>query len=667
YVCCGYLILLQIFSVPQFRYKTRVYKQTNLDEKLLTKLHTKASLKKFMDYIVSGSLDKISKVLDKGLDPNYHDPDNGESPLSVAVQSGMTVEGIRALVQGGAHVDFRTRDGLTAVHKAVKAHNHVALLALLSLGASPDYKDRCCLTPLYHSVLIGGDTSCCETLLYYRARLGVRDENGWEESHQACQNGFAQHLEHLLFYGADTTSQNASGNTALHICALYNKESCVRVLLYRGANKEMKNKHGQTPFQVSITTSLPFLEFPKYAPKRGESARAIPLLMAHPHPHPLLRANSDNSMTLPDTMALPNKAARSNPIPGQVLRGTLLVSPGVVPLHTNTNFYSVPLCLSSCSATSTTGGGAGSAGGQMRRMYSAVPGRVYVATRAYTAHGDKELSISKGDKVKVLSVGEGGFWEGTVKGRTGWFPSDYVEEVGPPIKDNRSETRSEKAKRKLFRNVTVGAYDGVDGPSDYIIKEKTVLLQKKDNEGFGFVLRGAKAQTPIEEFTPTPAFPALQYLESVDEGGVAWRAGLRMGDFLIEVNGQNVVKVGHRQVVNMIRQGGNALMVKVVMVARNPEMEETNLRKKVPQQAKRLTPPAIALRSKSMTSELEDMGKTIEEEGAGKHKKQGEKEKKRIVHVRILTRRKQRSLKKSIKYENISPLFFRDSLSNGTE
>ncbi|XP_047656879.1 SH3 and multiple ankyrin repeat domains protein 1 isoform X4 [Tachysurus fulvidraco] len=141
---------------------------------------------------------------------------------------------------------------------------------------------------------------------------------------------------------------------------------------------------------------------------------------------------------------------------------------------------------------------------------------------------------------------------------------------------------------------------------DYIIKEKTVLLQKKDSEGFGFVLRGAKAQTPIEEFTPTPAFPALQYLESVDEGGVAWRAGLRMGDFLIEVNGQNVVKVGHRQVVNMIRQGGNSLMVKVVMVTRNPDMEEGS-RKKIPQQSKRLSTPAIALRSKSMTSELEEM------------------------------------------------------------
>ncbi|KAJ8373385.1 hypothetical protein AAFF_G00265730 [Aldrovandia affinis] len=29
----------------------------------------------------------------------------------------------------------------------------------------------------------------------------------------------------------------------------------------------------------------------------------------------------------------------------------------------------------------------------------------------------------------VLSIGEGGFWEGSVKGRTGWFPAECVEEV----------------------------------------------------------------------------------------------------------------------------------------------------------------------------------------------------------------------------------------------
>uniref|UniRef100_A0A667Z8V4 SH3 and multiple ankyrin repeat domains 1 n=1 Tax=Myripristis murdjan TaxID=586833 RepID=A0A667Z8V4_9TELE len=581
----------------EFRYKTRVYKETNLDEKLLAKLSTKASLKKFLDYIQTGATEKIAKILEKGLDPNYHDPDSGETPLSVAVQAGLPVETIRVLVQGGAHLDFRTRDGLTPVHKSVRAYNHTGLLALLALGASPDYKDRCGLTPLYHTVLTGGDTSCCETLLYYRARLGTRDENGWDESHQACQNGFAQHLEHLLFYGADTTAQNASGNTALHICALYNKESCARVLLYRGANKEAKNKQGQTPFQVKCL-GLPFLESPKYVAKRQESARTLPLPFLQSYP--LLRANSDNTMTPSDPLALPNKAATS-PIPRQVprvdveqLTQHLCTANLHLHKHFSVTFSSscgfVTISLSLCLCSSNFGGS------QMRRMYSAVPGRVYVATRAHSASGDRELTLSKGDKVKVLSVGEGGYWEGTVKGRTGWFPSECVEEVAALNKDNRPEMRSEKAKRKLFRNVTVGGYDGVDGPSDYIIKEKTVLLQKKDNEGFGFVLRGAKAQTPIEEFTPTPAFPALQYLESVDEGGVAWRAGLRMGDFLIEVNGQNVVKVGHRQVVNMIRQGGNSLMVKVVMVARNPEMEDTAKKKGVTEEERQyLHPPAMKL------------------------------------------------------------------------
>ncbi|NXF82704.1 SHAN3 protein, partial [Sclerurus mexicanus] len=152
--------------------------------------------------------------------------------------------------------------------------------------------------------------------------------------------------------------------------------------------------------------------------------------------------------------------------------------------------------------------------------------------------------------------------------------------------------------------------------SDYIIEEKTAVLQKREHEGFGFVLRGAKAETPIEEFTPTPAFPALQYLESVDVEGVAWRAGLRTGDFLIEVNGVNVVKVGHKQVVSLIRQGGNHLVMKVVSVSRKPESEEV-VRKKAPPPPKRAPSTTLTLRSKSMTAELEELGGSSEGVGGG--------------------------------------------------
>ncbi|KAG7276736.1 hypothetical protein CRUP_030353, partial [Coryphaenoides rupestris] len=42
---------------------------------------------------------------------------------------------------------------------------------------------------------------------------------------------------------------------------------------------------------------------------------------------------------------------------------------------------------------------------------------------------------------KVLSIGEGGFWEGTVKGRTGWFPADCVEEVQMRPYDPRLERK----------------------------------------------------------------------------------------------------------------------------------------------------------------------------------------------------------------------------------
>ncbi|EGW07329.1 SH3 and multiple ankyrin repeat domains protein 1 [Cricetulus griseus] len=609
----------------EFRYKTRVYKQTNLDEKQLAKLHTKTGLKKFLEYVQLGTSDKVARLLDKGLDPNYHDSDSGETPLTLAAQTEGSVEVIRTLCLGGAHIDFRARDGMTALHKAACARHCLALTALLDLGGSPNYKDRRGLTPLFHTAMVGGDPRCCELLLYNRAQLGIADENGWQEIHQACQRGHSQHLEHLLFYGAEPGAQNASGNTALHICALYNKVAVIAGNFELG---ELIRNHREQDV-------VPFQESPKYAARRrGPPGAGLTV------PPALLRANSDTSMALPDWMVFSAPGASSSGTPGPTSgpQGQSQPSAPSTKLSSGTlrsassprgararspsrgrhpeDAKRQPRGRPSSSGTPREGpaggtGGSGGPGGSLgsrgrrRKLYSAVPGRSFMAVKSYQAQGEGEISLSKGEKIKVLSIGEGGFWEGQVKGRVGWFPSDCLEEVANRSQEGRQESRSDKAKR-LFRHYTVGSYDSFDAPSDYIIKEKTVLLQKKDSEGFGFVLRGAKAQTPIEEFTPTPAFPALQYLESVDEGGVAWRAGLRMGDFLIEVNGQNVVKVGHRQVVNMIRQGGNTLMVKVVMVTRHPDMDEA-VHKKASQQAKRLPPPAISLRSKSMTSELEEM------------------------------------------------------------
>lgn len=44
---------------------------------------------------------------------------------------------------------------------------------------------------------------------------------------------------------------------------------------------------------------------------------------------------------------------------------------------------------------------------------------------------EDELSFTKGDVIHVTRVEEGGWWEGTHSGRTGWFPSNYVREIKP--------------------------------------------------------------------------------------------------------------------------------------------------------------------------------------------------------------------------------------------
>ncbi|XP_037396011.1 SH3 and multiple ankyrin repeat domains protein 2-like isoform X3 [Pygocentrus nattereri] len=618
----------------EFRYKSRVYKQPNVDEKQIAKLHTKANLRKFMDCIQNHQLEKIFKMLDRGLDPNYHDPDTGESPLTFAAHLENAVEMIKALKNGGAHLDFRAKDGMTALHKAARSKNNTTLTTLLELGASPDYKDSRGLTALYHTAMVGGDPACCELLLREHASVCCQDENGWHEVHQACRHGHVQHLEHLLFYGADMSAQNASGNTALHICALYNQDNCARVLLVRGADKEVKNYNSQSPFQVAIIAGnfelaeliknhkesdiVPFREAPAYSRRRrGPQPSSLAA------PRVLLRSNSDNNLSVcvgpPDAapglsvcVGSPDAASRS--LSPQLLQQMQRNPNGTVRMGGRGNKHQTQSRSPSLSRlgeeqrrkqlrSNASLDGTGS----RRKLYSAVPGRHFIAIRPYQPQTEGEITLYRNDRVKVLSIGEGGYWEGSARGHVGWFPADCVEEIPAKPNEERPQSRADRADRKkLFRHYTVGSYDSFDASSDCALEQKTVELQKKQEEGFGFVLRGAKADTPIEEFTPTPAFPALQYLESVDEGGVAWQAGLRTGDFLIEVNQENVVKVGHRQVVNMIRQGGNRLVIKVVRVTRNLDNDDT-ARKKAPPPPKRAPTTALSMRSKSMTSELEEL------------------------------------------------------------
>ena len=173
----------------------------NLDEKQLKSINSKANMKKFLEHVMANNVEKVNKMCNKGLDPNFHCQESGgdillgdlfdligfisETPLSLI--SGIRSRPSRmvmALVNGGAILDFRTRDGSTAMHRAVTTNNLETVRTMLELGASPNYRDSKNLTPLYHAVLQVTDPVITETLLHDHAVTGAQDLQGWQEVHQ---------------------------------------------------------------------------------------------------------------------------------------------------------------------------------------------------------------------------------------------------------------------------------------------------------------------------------------------------------------------------------------------------------------------------------------------------------------------------------------------------
>ncbi|XP_075962282.1 rho guanine nucleotide exchange factor 7a isoform X1 [Anarhichas minor] len=47
----------------------------------------------------------------------------------------------------------------------------------------------------------------------------------------------------------------------------------------------------------------------------------------------------------------------------------------------------------------------------------------------FQQNNEDELTFDKGDLIGVIRQEEGGWWEGTFNGRTGWFPTNYVREL----------------------------------------------------------------------------------------------------------------------------------------------------------------------------------------------------------------------------------------------
>ncbi|XP_064821322.1 uncharacterized protein LOC135539371 [Oncorhynchus masou masou] len=281
---------------------------------------------------------------------------------------------------------------------------------------------------------------------------------------------------------------------------VFSQDNCARVLLVRGANKEVKNYNSQSPFQVAIiagnfelaelvknhkeTDIVPFHEAPEYSKRRRvppSTSSSGSCLVA---PRVLLRSNSDNNLTVsqgpPQDWSQPQGSPQHHgsqqggvgpptstshrSLSPQLLQQMQGNPNGTVrTMGQRSRSTSVGVVLRSPSPSlnrlgeeacrphpqthvqtqqtqhrKTSPSGHVEVVVQRRKLYSAVPGRHFVVVHSYHPRAEGEITLYKNDRVKVLSIGEGGFWEGSARGQVGWFPAECVEEIPAKASEERT-------------------------------------------------------------------------------------------------------------------------------------------------------------------------------------------------------------------------------------
>ncbi|XP_063432781.1 sorting nexin-27-like isoform X1 [Mytilus trossulus] len=93
-----------------------------------------------------------------------------------------------------------------------------------------------------------------------------------------------------------------------------------------------------------------------------------------------------------------------------------------------------------------------------------------------------------------------------------------------------------------------------------------IVTITKTETGFGFNVRGQVSEGGVLKSINGTLYAPLQHVSAVLDGGAAQQAGIRKGDRILEVNGVSVEGSTHKQVVDLIKSGGDKLTLTVISV-----------------------------------------------------------------------------------------------------
>jgi ankyrin repeat protein len=181
----------------------------------------------------------------------------GTTALHRAVRDS-NKEMVELLLNNGAKVDIKNKEGLTALSCAVERDNNIELIELIEFlivygGAdvNTQNKFKCGLSTPLHQAAWRGNKERVALLLKHGAKIDSKDSQGRTPVFAARSK---EVIDILIAHDAQVNALDAKGNTPLHMAAKANKEGLALRIAY-GAEVNAQNNKGKTALHKAAKSS----------------------------------------------------------------------------------------------------------------------------------------------------------------------------------------------------------------------------------------------------------------------------------------------------------------------------------------------------------------------------------------------------------------------------
>ena len=162
----------------------------------------------------------------------------------------VNLEKVKELVEKGADVNLKDKEGYTALMNASCDSNKEIAEFLVAHGAEINVKGNDGMTALIFASR-GGYKDIVELLVNNGADVNIKEKQGMTALMLASLNGHREIVEFLVLRGADVNAKDEFEQTALMSASFGGHKEIIEFLVSRGADINQKNNLGKTAIDLA--------------------------------------------------------------------------------------------------------------------------------------------------------------------------------------------------------------------------------------------------------------------------------------------------------------------------------------------------------------------------------------------------------------------------------